>query len=226
MRRYHMVRGGAVPSCATDNVPEVCEGGVATGVRVRVDPGELVVVVLVGMLVGGPVAGIVHAGSEVRIVEVFVLVGQAEVVADLLAHHALVFGGAAPSFVGVVHLGAGPADVPAVGGVDRRQSGPTGLAVGEVAHPDPAGGHGAAAPRGRVRRAGHNPVLQVRALVPVVVGRYQVPDPAPGEAGDDGHLYRPGPGPVKAAPRMVGVGRRGRKSDDDNDHGRRYGGQP
>src|SRR6266508_2098697 len=91
------------------------------------------------------VARVVHAGVDVPVVEVLVLVVEAEGVADLLAHHVLLLG--RPHGVRVVHFCDALRDVAIRPDPDLRNAQPAVEAVGRVAHSDLAA-RGRAAPAG------------------------------------------------------------------------------
>src|SRR6266536_1612929 len=143
----------------------------AERVEVGVDGDQFVVVVLVGVLVGARVVGVVHAGAEVRVGEVLVLVVQPEGVPDLLADDQLPPGGGVVLGgveVGVVELDGALGDVHAAGHRDRRHAQPAGVAVGRVADLHAAGGRlagtGVAGPTGGDRR------VEYGGLAPVAGG--------------------------------------------------------
>src|SRR5215207_563181 len=90
---------------------------------------------LVGMLVGGGVISVVHARTEVRVVEDLVLMIEAQSVADLLAHHKVSPGGRVVLWgveIRIIHLGGALRDVLAAN-PDLRESQPSVVAVGAVA---------------------------------------------------------------------------------------------
>src|SRR5688500_12192619 len=59
----------------------------AAAVSVIVDVKQLLVIVLIRMLIAQRIVCVIHTGSEIRVIEIFVLMIESESVSDFLAHH-------------------------------------------------------------------------------------------------------------------------------------------
>src|SRR5688500_4897131 len=147
-------------------------------VGVRVDGGDLVVIVRVGMLVARRPVRIFHARVGGIGVEVLVLVGEAVIVADLLAGHRRAprrrIVRAAGAVIIVVELGLPLADMSSAGEPDRADAEPAGAAVAIIAAVDAARARRAGA---RSRGAGDLGALDPSRAVPVVDGGGEVGAP-------------------------------------------------
>lgn len=182
-----------------------------TVVVVAVNGLQLRVVVSIGVLVAFRTTGVVHAGAEVFVIEVLVLMAQPEIVADLLAHHQLAPGRrivAGGPEVAVVELGGALHDM-AAAGPDLRQPQPAVIAVQRIADLDPAARRPATLGGGAT---GHHLRIQHRGIGPVCCRRSEELQPAAVDVIAQLHGKRvAGTGPVVIAPGMAGLRQRRRQ---------------
>jgi len=112
------------------------------GVEMGINDSQLLIVVGVGVLVSAWVTGIVHAGAEIGIVKILILVVEAESVADFLTNDHLspgwtvVIGGIE---ISIVHLGHCLSDME-TRDPDLGDTKPAVVAVFRITNFDPAAG--------------------------------------------------------------------------------------